>query len=206
LQATFTVGSMAVFIDGSPASGNYRHFKIRHIEGQDDPAMMQEILARRLKYLKENEIGIEDSFYSWPDLIVVDGGKAQYNFAKKALEEEKLDSIDLISLAKREETVYCEKYPYGVNPGRSRQFMKILIRIRDEAHRFAINYHKKLRDSSMTISVLDGIKGIGEKKKSIVLSKFGTLEELKACRFEDFLNIKGLGYQDALNIYNSLNK
>ena len=206
LQATFTVGSMAVFIDGSPAAGNYRHFKIRHVEGQDDPAMMQEILARRLRYLRENEIGIEESFYSRPDLIVVDGGKAQYNSAKKILEQEKLDSIDLISLAKRKETVFCEKYPSGTAPGPSIDFMKILIRIRDEAHRFAINYHKKLRDSSMTLSVLDGIKGIGAKKKSIVLSKFGTLEELKACRLEDFLNIKGLSYKDALNIYNSLNK
>ena len=197
---------MAVFIDGSPSSSNYRHFKIRYLKGQDDPAMMQEILRRRLRYLKETEIGIEGSFYSRPDLIVVDGGKAQYNCAEKVLKEKNLEGIDLASIAKKKETVFCKKYPSGIKPDKSLEFMKILIRIRDEAHRFAINYHKKLRDSSMTASVLDGIRGIGEKKKDLVLSKFGTLEELKSCSLEDFQGIKGLNYRDALNIYNSLNR
>ncbi|MBN1299418.1 MAG: excinuclease ABC subunit UvrC [Actinobacteria bacterium] len=206
ILSSFTVGSMAVFVNGSSLNSNYRNFRIRSVEGQDDFAMIKEVVKRRLRYLVNEKIGIEDSFGTKPDLFVIDGGKAQYNSAKQALKEAGINNIDIVSLAKKEERVFCEKYPSGIVPDKNLEFMKILIRIRDEAHRFALDYHRKLRGKGMTVSVLDGIKGIGEKKKNNILAKYPTLEDLKGCSLEDFTNIRGLAYKDALNIYNSLNR
>jgi excinuclease ABC, C subunit len=203
---SFAVGSMAVFTDASPLISNYRHFKIRSVEGQDDFAMIGEIVSRRLRYLEESTVDIEDSFYMKPQLIIIDGGKAQYNAAKKVFEEKNISDVDLISIAKKEEIIFNEKYPDGLSLDKHSDYMKIIIRIRDEAHRFAINYHKKLRSKYMTQSVLDGIKGIGEKKKALVLEKFADIEDLKAGRLDELIKIKGLSYKDALNIYNSLNR
>jgi excinuclease ABC subunit C len=203
---SFAVGSMAVFTDASPLISNYRHFKIRSVEGQDDFAMIGEIVSRRLRYLEESTVDIEDSFYMKPQLIIIDGGKAQYNAAKKVFEEKNIGDVDLISIAKKEEIIFNEKYPDGLSLDKHSDYMKIIIRIRDEAHRFAINYHKKLRSKYMTQSVLDGIKGIGEKKKALVLEKFADIEDLKAGRLDELIKIKGLSYKDALNIYNSLNR
>ncbi|MBM3706181.1 MAG: excinuclease ABC subunit UvrC, partial [Actinobacteria bacterium] len=171
IGASFAVGSMAVFSDGSPLNSNYRHFRIKAVEGQDDFAMIAEVVSRRLRYLEKTKISIEESFYIKPDLIVIDGGKAQYNSAKKVLEEKKLTEIDVVSLAKKEEVLFCKKYPDGFKIDRSLAYMKILIRIRDEAHRFALSYHKKLREREMTKSILDGIRGIGEKKKDYILNR-----------------------------------
>jgi excinuclease ABC subunit C len=141
-----------------------------------------------------------------PQLIIIDGGKAQYSAAKKVFREKNIDDIDLISIAKKEEIIFSEKHPDGLSLDKHSDYMKIIIRIRDEAHRFAINYHKKLRSKYMTRSVLDGIKGIGEKKKALVLEKFEDIEDLKTCKLDELIKIKGLSYTDALNIYNSLNR
>jgi len=208
----FAVGSMAVFLDGSPLTSNYRHFRIKTVEGQDDFAMIAEVVRRRLRYLEGSTINIAESFYNAPDLIIIDGGIQQYNAAKKVLDnhcemlEKESGVIDLASIAKKDETVFCEKFPDGTNPDISKEYMKILIRIRDEAHRFALGYHRRLRTKNMTRSVLDGIKGIGSKKKSLVLDKFPGLEELRNCSLDDLVRIKGLSYKDALNIYNCLNR
>lgn len=208
----FAVGSMAVLSDGSPLLSNYRHFRIKSVAGQDDFAMISEVLRRRLKYLEGSTLDIAESFYTIPDLILIDGGIQQYNAARKVLDEFSISGsrafeiIDLASIAKKEETVFCEKYKDGINPDVSINYMKILLRARDEAHRFALGYHRKLRDKNMTRSVLDGIKGIGEKKKSLILEKYPGLIELKSCMLEDFIRIKGLSYKDALNVYNSLNR
>lgn len=203
---SFAVGSMSVFTDAGPLLSNYRHFKIKAVEGQDDFAMIAEVVSRRLRYLSESTVDIEDSFYMKPELIIIDGGKAQYNAAKKVFEENSIVDIDLISIAKKEEIIFNEKFPDGLSLDKHSEHMKIIIRIRDEAHRFAINYHKKLRSKYMTRSVLDGVKGIGEKKKALIQEKFADIEDLKACRLEELIKIKGLSYKDALNIYNSLNR
>jgi excinuclease ABC subunit C len=203
---SFAVGSMSVFTNASPLTSNYRHFKIRTVEGQDDFAMIAEVVSRRLNYLTASTVDIEDSFYMRPQLIIIDGGKAQYNAAKKVFEEKNIDDIDLISIAKKEEIIFSDNHPDGLSLDRHSDHMKIVIKIRDEAHRFALNYHKKLRSKYMTRSVLDGIKGIGEKKRALVLEKFEDIEDLKACKLDDFIKIKGLSYTDALNIYNSLNR
>jgi len=202
----FAVGSMAVFADGSPLLSNYRHFRIRNAARQDDFAMISEIITRRVKYFEKLNLNIEDSFYIKPDLIVIDGGKAQLSAAKKVLQDSNLSSIDLISIAKKQEIVFSGKFPDGFPLDRRLSFAKIILKIRDEAHRFALDYHKKLRSKYMTNSVLDGIRGIGPKKKSFILEKYGTPEEIKSCTLQDLINIKGLAYSDAVNIYNSLNR
>jgi len=206
LKSSFPVGSMVVFVDGYPLRSNYRHFKVKAVSHQDDCKMIEEVLFRRLRYLKEFKINIEDSFYIKPDLMIIDGGKAQYNTACMTLRSKNVSDIDLISIAKREEIIFCDKYQDGVKLDLSSNYMKIITRIRDEAHRFAVNYHKKLRNKYMTHSILDEIKGIGEKKKQYISKKFANIEELKISGIEDLMDIKGISYKDALNIYNSIHK
>jgi excinuclease ABC subunit C len=203
---SFAVGSMVVFVDGGPLNSNYRHFKIKNVRGQDDFAMLAEVVSRRLKYLEQSKINIENSFYIKPDLMVIDGGKAQFNAVKKIFEEKNIKDIDLMSIAKKEEIIFSEKFLSGIKLDLSSSSMKVIIKIRDEAHRFAISYHKKLRDKNMTRSILDGIKGIGEKKREYILEKFSTIEELKSSKIEDLLKIKGLSYRDAVSIFDSLNR
>lgn len=207
LKESFPVGSMVVFIDGKPSKSDYRHFKIRNVSGQDDFKMMNEILKRRLNYLKSSGIEIEDSFYQKPDLIIADGGKGQLNAVKDALLEAGLaEKIDLISLAKKEEVIFSDNFKNGILFDKSENFMRLIIKIRDETHRFAVEFHKKLRDKNMTLSFLDNIKGIGEKKKQYIYEKSNSLDDLKNLTVEDLADIKGLTYKDAKNIYNIFHK
>ncbi len=207
IGSSFAVGSMVVFVDGAPLTSNYRQFKIKTVSGQDDISMLSEVLNRRLRYLEKNTLDIENSFYIRPDMIIIDGGKAQLNAAKRLLKKTGMnENIDLISIAKKEEKVYSDRFPEGLKLDISENHSKIILRIRDEAHRFAVTYHRKLRSKGMTGSILDGIRGIGEKKKEYILDRFPTLEDLKACRLEDLSGIKGISYKDAKNIFNNLNR
>ena len=122
------------------------------------------------------------------------------------MSENQISDIDVISIAKKEETIFCNSYPGGIKLDSDDNYMRTLIKIRDEAHRFAVNYHRKLRDKYMTNSLLDGIKGIGEKKKQYIIEKIDSIEELKNKTLKDLMNIKGLGHKDALNIYNSIHR
>ena len=206
LKDTFAVGSMAVFIDGMPSKENYRHFRIREVSGQDDCAMLEEVLIRRMRYLEGGRFNIENSFYAPPDLVVIDGGKPQYNTAARILLQEGLPDIDLISIAKKEELVFSEGCPKGIRVEMDKNFWRMLIRIRDEAHRFAVDYHRRLRGKYMTASFLDQIKGIGEKKKKYITENINSMEELKKSSVQKLMNIKGISYKDAINIYNYLHK
>ena len=206
LKDTFPVGSMSVALDGKPLTNDYRYFKIKTVAGQDDCRMMGEIVTRRLRYLEGGEIKKGNSFYEKPDLIIIDGGKAQFNTASKLISERKIQDIDIISIAKKEETIFCSKYPDGIKLDLSDNYMRVLIKIRDEAHRFAVNYHRRLRGRSMTDSLLDGIKGIGEKKKKYIFENISSIEELKSKTIKDLMNIKGLNYKDATNIYRNIHR
>jgi excinuclease ABC subunit C len=207
LKESFPVGSMTVFINGNPVRNDYRHFKIKTVNNQDDFKMINEILKRRLKYLVNSKIEIKESFYEKPDLIIIDGGKGQLNAAKSALLEYGLaEQIDLISLAKKEEIIFSDNFENGISFDKSKNFMRMIIKIRDEAHRFAVEFHQKLRDANITKSFLDNIKGIGEKKKQYIYEKYNSLDELKNLTFKDLADIKGLTYNDAKNIYNALHK
>lgn len=206
LKNTFPVGSMSVALNGKLLTNDYRYFKIKTVAGQDDCRMMGEIVTRRLRYLEGGEIKKRNSFYEKPDLIIIDGGKAQFNTASKLISERQIQDIDIISIAKKEETIFCSKYPDGIKLDLSDNYMRVLIKVRDEAHRFAVNYHRRLRGRSMTDSLLDGIKGIGEKKKKYIFENISSIEELKSKTIKDLMNIKGLNYKDATNIYRNIHR
>ncbi len=206
LGENFPVGSMTVACDGEINPRHYRHFKIRSISGQDDYAMLEEIVKRRLKYLNVPVTGIMDSFHQKPDLMVIDGGKAQYSTVKKVVDSKRLGSIDVISIAKKEEMIYCDRFRSGMKLDPGSDYMRIIIRLRDEAHRFALGYHRKLRNRYMTDSVLDQIKGIGIKKKTYIMKNIESIDELKEKNIEELMNIKGINYRDAVNIYDCFHR
>ncbi len=206
LGESFPVGSMTVAIDSNIKPVLYRHFKIRTVIGQDDCAMLREVINRRVKYLDKQGMNMEDSFYMKPDLIIIDGGKPQYETIKKALEQKRISDIDIISIAKKEEMIFCQKFQDGIKFDLDSDILRIIIKLRDEAHRFAIGYHRKLRGKYMTNSILDQIKGIGEKKKAYILEGIDSIDEIKDKNIEDLINIKGINYNDAVNIYNSFHR
>ena len=211
LKNSFPVGSMVIAVDGKLKSSGYRHFRIKTIAGQDDCKMIGEIIIRRLKYLenessKNKEVKGDDIFYVKPDLIVVDGGKAQFNTVKKILDEKQIKDIDIISIAKKEEVIFCDKYPDGIKLNLNDSYARILIKVRDEAHRFAVKYHRQLRDKNMLSSMLDAVKGIGEKKRKNIFERINSIEELKSMTVEDLAKIKGLSCKDAENIHRNIHR
>ncbi len=177
IQGSDAVGSMAVFERGMPRPSRYRHFRIREVRGSDDYAMIREVLARRLSHLKE---GHERA----PDLIVIDGGKGQLSAARRAMDAIGVSGIPLIGLAKRNEEIYVEGRSEPMILPRRSLALRLLQRARDEAHRFAIDYHRKLRSKGLRRSELDGIPGIGEKRKTALLVEFGSLESLRKAPVE----------------------
>jgi excinuclease ABC subunit C len=194
IQGADAVGSMAAFERGAPCPSKYRHFRIREVQGSDDYAMMREILARRLSHLKE---GKERA----PDLIVIDGGMGHLAAARRAMEDIGIAGIPLVGLAKRNEEIYVEgKSEPLVLPRRSLA-LRLLQRARDEAHRFAIEYHRKLRSKGLRRSELNEIPGIGEKRKTALLVEFGSLERLKKASAGEIAGIPGIGKKTALKIY-----
>jgi excinuclease ABC subunit C len=177
IRGKVAVGSMVVLMDGEPAKSMYRRFKIKTVEGQDDFAMMNEIVKRRYSRLKE-EVSQKKAGSSLPDLVLVDGGKGQLNAALEAQGEVGV-SVPTIGLAKEFEDVYVPYQPNPVDIPKDSKPMLILKRARDEAHRFAVAYHrKKMRQKSLS-SVLDGVPGIGPTRKKILLQKYSSVEELE---------------------------
>ena len=182
LQGTNTVASMVVLEDGLPKKSEYRRFKIRNVTGQDDFASMEETLRRRFKaYLAERNKPVSDQgkFSYPPSLVVVDGGAGQLGRAEKVLDELGLD-IPAIGLAKKMEEVYIPGRPEPIQIPRDAEALYLLQRVRDEAHRFANEYHRKLRSKSMVDSVLDEVPGIGPKRKRDLLRHFGSLKKIRA--------------------------
>lgn len=187
IQGTNAVGSMVVFIDGKPAKNLYRKFKIKTKTTPDDFAMMTEVLKRRFKH---TEINSDDSFSILPDLLIVDGGKGQLSSAHKVLTDLRI-AIPLIGLAKKNEDIFMLKDNNGELEFRQRRLRYasdgyfLLQRIRDESHRFAINYHRKLRSIGQTASVLDDIPGIGKLTKKRLIQAFGTVDGIKKAKRKD---------------------
>ncbi|HNG23658.1 MAG TPA: excinuclease ABC subunit UvrC, partial [Microthrixaceae bacterium] len=177
LQGTDYVGSMVVLEDGLPRKQEYRRFKIRGVDGNDDFAAMEEVLTRRLSnYLADRDKPSSEKgrFAYPPQLLLVDGGKGQLGVAVKVLEDLGLsDQIPVASLAKRFEEVYLPGRSDPVEVRRGSEALFLLQRIRDESHRFAITYHRELRGKRMTRSVLDGIPGLGEKRKQRLIKELG---------------------------------
>lgn len=181
LHGTNTVASMVVLEDGIPRRSDYRRFKIRSIEGQDDFAAMEETVRRRFRaYLAERDrsVGEQGRFSYPPSLVLVDGGPGQLGRAVRVLDELELD-IPAIGLAKRMEEVYLPGKPEPVRIPRDAEALYLLQQVRDEAHRFAITYHRQLRSRSMIDSILDEIPGIGPKRKKDLLKRFGSLKKIR---------------------------
>jgi excinuclease ABC subunit C len=195
LGPTATVGSMVVFEDGLPKRSDYRRFEIKGVPGQDDFASMEEMLRRRFaRYLKERDEPVESRkrFSYPPALVVVDGGRGQLNVAIRVLSDLGLD-IPAIGLAKRLEEVYLPGQPQPLEITRGAESLFLLQHLRDEAHRFAIEYHRKKRDRRALASPLDDVPGIGPARKKALLRRFGSVTRLAAATEEQIAATPGIG-------------
>jgi excinuclease ABC subunit C len=181
IQGKDTVGSMVVFEDGLPKKSDYRRFRVRSVEGQDDFASMEEVLRRRFTaYLVERQLPVEErgGFAYPPSLVVVDGGAGQLGRASKVLADLGLD-IPAIGLAKKLEEVYLPGDHEPLTIPRGEDALYLLQQVRDEAHRFAITYHRTLRGKRMVDSILDDVVGIGPGRKKALLREFGSLKRMR---------------------------
>ena len=196
LQGTAYVGSMVVLEDALPRKSEYRRFKIRDVEGNDDFAAMEEVLSRRFRnYLDEKDLpSTEITKFSYPpQLLVVDGGKGQLGVAVRVLESMGLEEeIPVVALAKQFEEVFIPGRSQPIELPRGSEALYLLQRIRDESHRFAIAYHRKLRDKRMTRSVLDEIPGLGDMRKKRLIKEFGGVRKVQQALLDDLLALTWL--------------
>jgi excinuclease ABC subunit C len=188
IQGALAVGSMVVLEKGWPKPAHYRRFRIKTVAGADDYAMIQETLRRRFK----RGLTGEGTWAIIPDLVLIDGGKGQLNAALELRQELGLDSIPMASLAKENEEVFIPGDPQPVYIAKDTAALHILQRARDEAHRFAISYHRRLRHKEGISSALDNIPGIGPRRKKALLRKFGSIEAIKECSLEELSQTEGI--------------
>lgn len=191
ISGKFAVGSKVSFKDAKPNKKKYKRFKIE-TPGPNDFAMMKELLTRRLKMIDTDEE---------PDLIVIDGGKGQLGMACEVLDELNLAHIPIIGLAKEFEEIYIPNSKRPIIIPKNNKALHLLQQVRDESHRFAINYHRKLRSDNISESSLDDIPGIGKKRKINILKEFGTMDKVKNASVEELAKIKGMNEKVATNVY-----
>jgi excinuclease ABC subunit C len=205
IQGTDAVGSMVVFEDGKPRTSHYRRFKIKTVEGANDYAMLQETLQRRFKRGISKEKA--DSSSTWailPDLVLIDGGKGQLNAARDVLNEIGIDSVSLVSIAKENEELFIPGQNQPVVLPKSSPGLKLIQRLRDEAHRFAISYFQKLHKKRVFTSVLDEVTGVGPKKKKALIKQFGTVQGIRQASIEELASLKGINRSLAQKIKDAL--
>jgi excinuclease ABC subunit C len=204
LQGTNTVGSMVVFVKGAARKSDYRRFKIKTVQGQDDFASMQEMLRRRFKRMSDKGYSAQSPISSlqspkdegWsliPNLVIIDGGKGQLNAALAVLDEFELrDAVPIVGLAKREEEIFLPGQVEPVILPRNSQALFLVQRIRDEAHRFGVTYHRNLRGKGAVHSSLDEVEGIGPKRRQALLKKFGSIEAIRQASLEELAAVPGM--------------
>lgn len=190
------VASMVVFVDGEPDKTSYRRFKIKTVEGANDFASLNETLTRRLKKLGTDE----EERFPRPQLIIIDGGKGQLSAVKEAFDSLGVNDIELISLAKEEEEVFTLNSPEPVIIDKRDYALKMLQRIRDEAHRFAITYFRSIHSKRNLKSVLSEIEGIGDKKQKALMEKFGTIDKIMSADLSSLASCEGIGGELAQRI------
>ena len=199
IRGKYAVGSLITFQDARAKTNAYRRFKIKTVSGSDDYAMLAEVIHRRYsRQLRENQL--------LPDLILIDGGKGQLHAAQKEMENLKLNHIPIIGLAKRLEEIFRPGSPEPVLLPRDCPALALLQRVRNEAHRFAITYHRKLRSGGAIRTSLDVIEGLGPVKKQALLRHFKTIENIKNAKFAELLLVKGIGPRLAQQIIQSFFK
>lgn len=211
VQGTDVVGSLVVFEDGLPRKSDYRHFAIREAAGQgrsDDVASIAEVTRRRFRRHLDPEVlapeGKSRKFAYPPNLYVVDGGAPQVNAAAAVLAELGITDVVTIGLAKRLEEVWVPSEPDPIILARQSEGLYLLQRIRDEAHRFAITYHRSKRSRRMTASALDAVPGLGEHRRKVLISHFGSVARLKNATVEELTSIPGIGAATAAAVLEAL--
>jgi excinuclease ABC subunit C len=211
---TEAVGSMVVFEDGLPKRSDYRRFAIRWTEGPDDVAMMGEVVRRRFaRYIEERREGRKGGdddrgrrFAYPPSLIVIDGGKGQLNRAVEVMDDLGIDDVAVAALAKRMEEVHLPGRAGPVAIPRGSEALYLLQHIRDEAHRFALGYHRLKRNKRMTTSALDGIPGLGEARRKKLLKRFGSVKRMRAASLDEIKEVPGIPQKVAEAVYGSLHE
>jgi excinuclease ABC subunit C len=199
IQGKHPVASMVCFENGKPKKSDYRHYHIRSIQTPNDFKMMEEVISRRYQRVLNENIPL-------PDLILIDGGKGQLNVAKKILVQLDLSHIPVIGLAKREEEVFIPGQPDSLPLDRESAGVKLLRYIRDEAHRFAITFHRKIRRKENVISILDEIPGIGAKRKKILYQTFGSIEHILTATEEEIASLPSFNHKIARELKMYLNE
>lgn len=190
-QGTETVASMVVFRNGSPSKKDYRKYKIVSAEGKpDDFKSMKEVVYRRYK-----------DYEDLPSLVIIDGGKGQLSSALEVIRGLGLAELPVVSLAEREEEIFIPHQSKSIVLDRDSAALKLIQRIRDEAHRFAITYHRKLRSKRNLVSVLDHVEGIGPKRRQELWKAFKTLDAMKAATVEELADVEGMNYAAAQTLY-----
>jgi excinuclease ABC subunit C len=207
IQGESSVGSMVVFQDAVPKKAHYRKFGIKGVSGQDDFAMMGEVISRR--FARARDVTAErydEGFAAVPNLVVVDGGKGQLSAALAAMQAYDLPRVAVISLAKREEEVFVPGRPDPIALSRDSAGLQLLQRIRDEAHRFALGFHRTRRDAKARESILDALPGVGPARRRALIQHFGSPERLLAATSEELEGVPGVPAKTGRQIYAELHR
>jgi excinuclease ABC subunit C len=199
-QGHESVGSMVVLVDGFPKKSDYRRFRIKTVSGPNDFASLAEVIKRRL----ENALAQNEKFLPFPDLILIDGGKGQLSSARAILHELGLEKIPTCSLAKESEYLFVEGRSDPIILPRDSQALQLLQRARDEAHRFALTYHRQRRTSATLRSLLDQIPGVGPKRRQQLYQHFGSMSALRRARLEELIEVPGISKGIAQQILKTL--
>jgi excinuclease ABC subunit C len=204
IQGESIVASMTVFVDGRPKNAHYRTFAIRGQEGQDDVGAMREAVSRRFARLHSGDL--DESFSRMPNLVVVDGGKGQLAAALSALDELDLPRVAVIALAKREEEVFVPGVPVPIVLDRSSPGLQLLQRIRDEAHRVALRFHRKRRGARSMETIFETLPGVGPVRRRAIIRHFGSVERFLEASQEELEGVPGLPQKTARDLYAQLHK
>ncbi len=200
-----------MFVKGVPRKGEYRRFRIKTVHGANDFAMLQEVLRRRFRraaaarqqLASSGQEGDGEEQGGWgvlPDLLIVDGGKGQLSAAREVMSELQVQDLPTIGLAKEREEVFVPARSAPIVLPRDSQALYLLQRVRDEAHRFAIGYHRQLRSQKGLSSNLDAVPGIGPKRRQALLKHFGSLEAVRQATVEQLASVAGMSHAAALKI------
>ena len=206
IQGTDSVASMVVFVAGKPMKSQYRYFKIKTVEGPNDFASMHEVITRRFCHASEEIAGgIRMGKFAWlPDLVIIDGGKGQLGYARRAMRETGYDYIPTFGLAKEDELLFEEGRDEPVVLPRQSNALYLVQRVRDESHRFAITYHRSLRGKRQLASILDDIPGVGKKRKENLLTHFGSFSKIQSAGVHELAEVPGISQDLADTIYTYL--
>ena len=208
IQGESVVGSMVVFQDAMPKKAHYRKFGVRTLDGQDDYAALEEVVSRRFARLQAGAAAedYDESFAATPNLVVIDGGKGQLAAALQAMQAYDLPRVAVIALAKREEEVFVPGRPDPIVLDRDSPGLHLLQRVRDEAHRFALGFHRQRRDAKARESIFDTLQGVGPARRRALLRHFGSAERFLAASQEELEGVPGIPERTARSIYAQLHK